>query len=350
MPPVRIAVLGLLLASCLTPHPAPAQTLEIIARNLANTYEALHSFTVTVKYDSRFADGFLEYRKAAGMDLKVKSQSFSALVTYFAKEDLFGNDQKSWNGDGSVAYDMRQAWDGVQWQCLHRTNPDNHWFGIARRRNGAHEASAQIGSPLQMGFPYLISGARVVTGGDWPADDYLWKATLDKMHDKKAWQAFAQRLKGIVYRIKFEGQDCWLFNVTSGSFDGDDLYTRIWLPVDAPVYPIRFELHQVRGNRLLGSTQVTRFFDAVDIGAERPLRFPRTVYTENFTDDPNWSGKPYSTVNFEYLEFKFNPPLTGDDFKVDPSSATAIQLLDTQKWIHPQPKVNHAVRKPDPPE
>jgi len=155
---------------------------------------------------------------------------------------------------------------------------------------------------------------------------------LDKMRDKGRWQSLVPRLRGKVEVTEQQGQPCWTFCVDGGIALGDrssKIYYKVWLPVAAPVYPIRYELRDQKDSYLWKTFEVIEFLEPVDIGAAMPLRFPQKTRAITYTTDPNWRGRTVEVRDREYTECQFNPPISDDEFKIDSRQASSITNKDT---------------------
>ena len=343
-PGMTAVTLTLVTACLLTSRPAAAQDMETLARNLASTYEGLKTLSVTVNHSRRYEDYFMKYRKETGQAMLIPSPLTSGVVKYFAKGSWFGCDKRITWGDRTpecserVMYsnempmdDCREAWDGLTWQSLSRRNPDSITFEVARQRKGLLEKRVHVGSPLQDGFPFLLAPPPGVISAHTP-DGYRWHITLDKMRDKRTWQSLVPRLMGKVAMEERQGQPCWTFHVDGGICLGgkpEKVYYKVWLPVAAPVYPLRYEMRELATHRVCQAFEVTEFLEPVDIGAAMSLRFPKKTRTITYTCDPKWLDRTVSVIVNDYTDCQFNPPISDDEFKIDSRQASRITFADT---------------------
>jgi hypothetical protein len=316
--------------------PACAQDMEGIVRKLASTYQGLKSVSVTAKVQSSHPDDFMNYRKARGAPMKIHRPSWSGDAMFFIQGGMVASDKKFWWDDGTPMTDEIQAWDGLTWQWLNRRDPAGGRLNLSRKpteiRGGVYHAS-----PLEYGFPFIITAPARAFDGIRPEDGHLWHVTVDKLRDPMVWQSVVKRLKGKVTLFHYQGQPCWKFTIDGGYSLGSrssQVDYVVWLPMAAPVYPVRLEIRVQGLNSLLGTVEVTEFREPVDIGTEIPLRLPGKLRLTYYTNDPLWRNKPVCVNDYEFTECKVNLPLTKDDFKIDTSLATSIKYLDSGQIIH----------------
>jgi hypothetical protein len=334
--PIRVAAAIWLSASLLTASSSPAQEIESLARKLATTYEKLRGFSVTAKIQCQNPDDFMQFRKAAGTPFSVHWPSYHGYCKSFAHEGMFGCDKKLWWGDGKPMRDEMQAWDGLHWQSLNRNDPTSPTLDISRQRTQIR-GGVHLASPLEYAFPFLVTATARAYDGNRVKDDYLCRVTLDTMHDKRVWQSFAQRLTKKVVLVHHNKELCWKLTVEGGFARGDrssQIQYTVWFPVEAPVYPRRFEARMNRTNDLMAIFEVAEFHEAVDLGADLPLRFPKKFNLTNFTTDSRWLNKPVQTQEYEFTECALNPSLSEDDFKIDYSQASLVRQLDSGQRIY----------------
>jgi len=311
--------------------------LEKLVHQASEAYQQLNSISLEVSYQNQYVDDFLKYRRDSGypMDLYWPSSKGKAVYQNLIG-NLFGCDRKVWWGDGTVHTDVRMAWDGIGFQSLNRKNPNGANLDVARKSQFWRMSDIHVASPLENGLQFLMAATSRSDNGNFPEDDHIWRVTLDRIRERERWLDLVRRLKGSVQVIDYKAQKCALFAVDGGVARGDRqsrIIYKIWLPVDAPTYPLRLETRTMDRNLLMGEMEVDEFHDGVGIGSGVKLRFPKKLHTLAYTLDPGYQNKPYRRMDFEFSEYTYNEKLKADDFKIDPALAKRVNFLDTGDFV-----------------